>query len=71
MVRYEEKIIPLAQESVKLIQEAFAQGQFDFLRLLQAQRALVESQLGYISALETRFMTAAELAGLAQVEAFP
>lgn len=71
VVRYEEKIIPLAQESVKLIQKAFDQGQFDFLRLLQAQRALVESQLGYIDALETRWTTAAELAGLAQVEAFP
>jgi len=71
VVRYEEKIIPLARESVKVIQEAFDQGQFDFLRLLQAQRALVESQLGYISALETRWMTAAELAGLAQVEVFP
>ncbi|MDX1967085.1 MAG: TolC family protein [Planctomycetaceae bacterium] len=71
VVRYEEKIIPLARESVKVIQEAFDQGQFDFLRLLQAQRALVESQLGYISALETRWMTAAELSGLAQVEAFP
>ncbi|MDZ4686611.1 MAG: TolC family protein [Planctomycetaceae bacterium] len=71
VVRYEEKIIPLARESVKVIQEAFDQGQFDFLRLLQAQRALIESQLGYISALETRWMTAAELAGLAQVEAFP
>lgn len=71
VVRYEEKIIPLARESVKVIQEAFDQGQFDFLRLLQAQRALVESQLGYISAMETRWMTAAELAGLAQVDAFP
>ncbi len=71
VVRYEEKIIPLAQESVKLIQEAFTQGQFDFLRLLQAQRALIESQLGYIAALETRWMAAAELAGLAQVDAFP
>ncbi len=71
VVRYEEKIIPLAQESVKLIQKAFDQGQFDFLRLLQAQRALVESQLGYVGALETRWMTATELAGLAQVEAFP
>jgi cobalt-zinc-cadmium efflux system outer membrane protein len=71
VLRYEEKIIPLARENVQLIQEAFDQGQFDFVRLLQAQRALVESQLGYISALETRWMTAAELAGLAQVEAFP
>jgi len=71
VVRYEEKIIPVAKEGVQVIQQAFDQGQFDFLRLLQAQRALVEAQLGYINALENRWMAAAELAGLAQVEAFP
>lgn len=71
VTRYEERIIPLAREGVEIIQRAFEQGQFDFLRLLQAQRALVEAQLGYIEALETRWMTAAELAGLAQVEQFP
>jgi cobalt-zinc-cadmium efflux system outer membrane protein len=71
VTRYEEKIIPMAKEGVQVIQQAFDQGQFDFLRLLQAQRALVESQLGYINALETRWMAAAELAGLAQLEAFP
>lgn len=69
--RYEERIVPLAREGVQVIQQGFAQGQFDFLRLLQAQRALVEAQLGYLSALETRWMTGAELAGLAQMEAFP
>lgn len=69
--RYEEKIVPKAREGVKIIQEGFAQGQFDFLRLLQAQRILVESNLGYIDALEARWDTAAEMAGLAQLEEFP
>ncbi len=69
--RYEARIVPLAREGVQLIQQGFQQGQFDFLRLLQAQRALVEAQLGYLNALETRWMTAAELGKLAQVEAFP
>jgi cobalt-zinc-cadmium efflux system outer membrane protein len=71
VARYEQRIIPLAREGVEIIQQAFDQGQFDFLRLLQAQRALVEAQLGYLSALETRWTTAAEIAGLAQVEVFP
>ena len=69
--RYEQKIIPKAREGVKIMQEGFAQGQFDFLRLLQTQRALVEANLGYIDALEARWAAAAELAGLAQIEAFP
>jgi cobalt-zinc-cadmium efflux system outer membrane protein len=69
--RYEQKIVPKAREGVKIIQEGFAQGQFDFLRLLQAQRILVESNLGFIDALEARWASAAEMAGLAQIEEFP
>lgn len=71
VARYEEKIIPLSRDSVAVIQQAFEQGQFDFLRLLQAQRGLVEAQLGYITALEARWTAATELANLAQVESFP
>lgn len=69
--RFEEKIVPKAREGVKIIQEGFAQGQFDFLRLLQAQRALVESNLGLIDALEARWAAAAEMAGIVQLEEFP
>ena len=69
--RYQERIVPLAREGVQLIQSGFQQGQFDFLRLLQAQRALVESQLGLLNALETRWLSATDLARLAQIEAFP
>lgn len=69
--RYEERILPQARESVSVSQQGFQQGQFDFLRLLQSQRALVESSLGYLTALENRWMAASELAGIAQVEVFP
>ena len=69
--RFEERIIPKAREGMKIVQEAFANGQFDSFRLLQSQRGLVESNLGYISALEARWVAAAELAGLAQLESFP
>jgi outer membrane protein, heavy metal efflux system len=69
--RFEERIIPKAREGVTIIQEAFANGQFDSFRLLQSQRGLVDSNLEYISALEARWLAAAELAGLAQLEEFP
>lgn len=71
VVRFEEKIIPRAREGVTITQEAFILGQFDSFRLLQSQRGLVESNLGFIAALETRFLAAAELAGVAQIESFP
>lgn len=69
--RFELKIVPKAREGVLLIQEGFAQGQLDIMRLLQAQRALVESNLGYIDALEARWNAAAEMAGIAQLDVFP
>ncbi|HTN00638.1 TolC family protein [Planctellipticum variicoloris] len=69
--RFEDRILPQARESVSVSQQGFQQGQFDFLRLLQSQRALVESSLGYLTALENRWMAASELAGIAQVEVFP
>src|SRR5688500_10673582 len=71
VARYEQRIIPRAREGVRLIQLGFETGQFDFQRLLQAQRSLVEADLSYVAALESRWKAAAELAGLAQVEAFP
>ena len=71
VLRYEQRIMPKAAEGVRLIQQGFQAQQFDFQRLLQAQRSLVEADLGYVEALEARWNAAAELAGLAQLEAFP
>lgn len=69
--RFEERIIPKAREGVTITQAAFAQGTLDSFRLLQSQRGLIDSNLGYITALEMRWLAAAELAGLAQLESFP
>jgi cobalt-zinc-cadmium efflux system outer membrane protein len=54
-----------------LIQAGYERGLFDILRLLQAQRALVDSNLEYISAQLERLQAAADLAGLLQLETFP
>ena len=71
VLRYEQRIMPKASEGVRIIQQGFDTGQFDFQRLLQAQRSLVEADLGYVSSLAERWNAAAELAGLAQLDAFP
>lgn len=69
--RYQDRILPKAQESVRLVQTGLQAGEGNLLRLLTSQRSLVEAELAYLSALEARWFAAADLAGVAQVEAFP
>lgn len=69
--RYEKEILPRANELLKISQQGYAAGQFDFLRLLQAQRVLLETNLTYVNAQETRWQAAAQIAGLLQTEQFP
>lgn len=71
VARFEDRIIPKSEKSVQIIQTGFETGEFDFQRLLQAQRSYVEAELGYIESLEAQWNAAAELARIAQVEAFP
>ncbi|MBL9122476.1 MAG: TolC family protein [Planctomycetaceae bacterium] len=69
--RYEKEILPRANELLKIAQQGYAAGQFDFLRLLQAQRVLLETNLTYVNAQESRWQAAAQIAGLLQIEQFP
>lgn len=69
--RYEQKILPAAEEARKIMEIGHEQGEFDFLRVLQAQRTLVETNLGYVKAQEDRWSAAAEVANLLQLELFP
>ena len=68
---YENRILPKARDVYRVKTNLFAQGQTDFLRLLQAQRTLIEADLGYVDAQEQRWTSAAEMAGLLQLEQFP
>lgn len=71
VTRYEKEILPAARDAQAITQRGYVQGQFDFLRLLQAQRTLVEADLGYVNSQADRWTTAAEIAGLLQEERFP
>ncbi|MBI1348357.1 hypothetical protein GC163_18940 [bacterium] len=69
--RYEVQILPKARETLNLTQQLYAQGQIDFLRLLQSQKTLLEAELARLEALEQRWISAAMIAGLLQTEHFP
>jgi len=68
---YERGILPDAQRTLELSQKGYAAGQFDFLRILQTQRSVVEANLDYISALQERLTAAVAIAGLLQLDQFP
>ena len=46
--RYKSAILPKAEESYQLSLKAYQGGQFEYLRVLQAQRAVAEARLEYL-----------------------
>lgn len=69
--RIRVQILPNAQQAQSLIQDAYVKGEFDVNRLLEAQRNLAEVSSDYFEAAEESWVTAAELAGMLQIEQFP
>lgn len=64
VARYEESILPKAEETLTLIQEAQAAGEFDFLRVLTARRAYFDANLRYVTALGELAQSNARITGL-------
>lgn len=71
VVNYEQEILPRAREIYRISAQAYAQGEFDFLRLLQAQRTFLETNLAYVNSQQERWVAAARIAGLLQLDRFP
>ncbi len=69
--RYENEILPSAVELQRISAQLYEQEQIDFLRYLNAQRALLDANLAYLAAQEARWMAGAEVAGLLQSDRFP
>jgi cobalt-zinc-cadmium efflux system outer membrane protein len=69
--RYRSTILPNATRAYRLSQEAFRGGQFEYLRVLQAQRAAAEANLEYIRTLGEAWRAASEIAGLLLEENWP
>ena len=69
--RYTGAILPRAEETYKLSLEAFKGGQFEYLRVLQAQRAVAEARLELNRALGEAWRAAGEISGLLLEEGWP
>jgi len=69
--RYRLEILPRADETHDLSLKAFKGGQFEYLRVIQAQRAVAEARLEYNKSLGEAWKAAAELSGLLLEESWP
>ncbi|MEO2089782.1 MAG: TolC family protein, partial [Gemmataceae bacterium] len=69
--KYRADILPKAEETYRLSLEAFKGGQFEYLRVIQAQRAVAEARLEYNRALGDGWRAAADLSGLLLEEWWP
>lgn len=69
--RYRAQIVPRAEEAFDLAMKAFKGGQFEYLRVIQAQRAAAEARLELNRSLGEAWRAAGELSGLLLEEAWP
>ncbi len=68
---YQKELIPRAEETYKLSLAAFKGGQFEYLKVIQAQRAVAEARLEANRSLGEAWRAAAELSGLLLEEWWP
>jgi cobalt-zinc-cadmium efflux system outer membrane protein len=69
--RYKASILPRAEETYQLSSKAYQGGQFEYLRVLQAQRAVGEANLEYLRSLGELWRSASEIAGLMLEDEWP
>jgi cobalt-zinc-cadmium efflux system outer membrane protein len=69
--RIRSEILPHAQEAQNLIQDAYVKGVFNVNRLLKSRQNLAAVSSDYFDAAEESWDTAAEIAGMLQLEQFP
>jgi cobalt-zinc-cadmium efflux system outer membrane protein len=67
---YRQDILPAARKSLDLVRLAYSKGQAktDYTSVLQAQRTLIEAELGYVRAVGQLWKAVAEIRGLLQEE---
>lgn len=69
--RYKAAILPKAEQSYQLSLKAYQGGQFEYLRVLQAQRAVAEARLEYLRSLGEMWRSASDIAGLMLEDQWP
>ena len=66
--RYQKSILPRARESYELSLKGYRAGQFDYLRVLEAQRAYGQADLEAVRSLGEMWRAASEISGLLMEE---
>lgn len=69
--KYKSAILPKAEQSYQLSLKAYQGGQFAYLRVLEAQRAVAEARLEYLRSLGEMWKSASEIAGLMLEDQWP
>lgn len=69
--RYRKSILPVARESYQLSLKGYRAGQFDYLRVLEAQRAYGQADLEAVRSLGEMWRAAADLSGLLLEDEWP
>jgi cobalt-zinc-cadmium efflux system outer membrane protein len=69
--RYMTAILPKAQRTYELSREAFQGGRFEYLQVLQAQRAVAEANLELVRSLGEMWRSASEIADLMLEDQWP
>ncbi len=65
VIEYGDKILPKAEESLKLITRGYKEGEFDYIDLLDAQRTWAETRISYIESLKNLNLLIADIERLA------
>ena len=69
--KYKSAILPKTEQSYQLSLKAYQGGQFEYLRVLQAQRGVAEARLEYLRSLSEMWRAASEIAGLMLEDQWP
>ena len=62
--QYRDEILPRAEETLKLVEEAYAAGEFDFVQVLVARRTYFDSNLVYLTSQSELAQAASLIDGL-------
>ncbi len=69
--RYKADILPKTRETYELALKAYQGGQFEYLRVIQAQRSVAEANLEYVRSLGEMWRAASEVAGMMLEDQWP
>ncbi len=68
VIEYRDKILPKAEESLKLITRGYKEGEFDYIDLLDAQRTWAETNMSYLESLKILNLLIADIERLSVIK---